>query len=221
LWRRRWTRGLGASKKKPERKAVCIVAVLSASLLVLVLLLLIPVDVDFRVAREERSRSDLSVGWMFGLLRKEIEVGPRSRRQGPNPRRPETDGKRTRSKRAAAHLAILARTRGFPYRCLRLIRELLLQAKIRELRLRGRLGLNEPADTGLLFAALTPALCYLSASPSVSVSLEPDFQEVSLTGQANGAFRIVPMQVMWILVLFLLSPETLRAAWSLARRRRR
>lgn len=198
-----------------------IVAVLTSGMLILVMLLLIPVDLGFQVAREERSRGQLAVGWMFGLLCKEIEVGRKGRREDRKARRPERDRKRVRSKRSARRLVILARTRGFPHRCLRFFRQLLRQVKIRELRLWGRLGFDDPADTGLLFAALTPSLCCLGAFPAVSVGLEPDFERASLAGRARGTVRLVPLQVLWILVRFLLAPETLRAAWSLCMRRHR
>ena len=85
----------------------------------------------------------------------------------------------------------------------------------------GWAGLAWVAPTGLLFAALSPALCCFGASPTVSVSLEPDFEQASLVGQASGAVRLVPVHVLWILVVFLLSTESLRAARSLATRRRR
>lgn len=182
-------------------------ALLGTALFLLGALLLVPVELGFRLIREERSRGELSVGWLFGRLRKEVRVRPRRRQRR---------GKPSRSARAARRLALLARTRGFPRRCGRLLRQLLRHTQIRELRLQGRIGLDDPADTGLLFAALAPALSGLGAFPAVAVNVEPDFERPGLAGQASGAVRLVPARVLWALVRFLLSPEALRAARTLA-----
>ena len=77
-----------------------------------------------------------------------------------------------------------------------------------------RIGLGDPADTGLLWAFLGP----LSALPlrNAELRLEPEFVDPVLELEADGRLLLVPLRFLILAVAFALSPPTIRA-WSTLR----
>ena len=54
---------------------------------------------------------------------------------------------------------------------------------------------------------------FLAMVQQTAILLEPDFEQAVFEFDGQGAFRIIPLQMCLILVLFLLSPPTLKAGW--------
>ncbi len=116
------------------------------------------------------------------------------------------------------------RTRGLPRHLLRLLREVLGTMRIEDVSARLRVGLDDPADTGILFSVLGPALGAFILPRSSSVSIEPSPAR-QLEGHARGTIRLRPIRLAPPLVRFAFSRPALRAAGALLRpdgnRRRR
>jgi hypothetical protein len=68
--------------------------------------------------------------------------------------------------------------------------------------------MDDPADTGRLWAVLGPLGSLLS---SRDVVLEPSFDEVCLRFRAAAQLRFVPLQLLFSSSAFLLSPPVIRA----------
>lgn len=54
-------------------------------------------------------------------------------------------------------------------------------------------GLPNPADTGVVYGALSPVLLLLNATPGFHISLRPDFRDSTLGGSGRIAVRFTPI----------------------------
>lgn len=171
------------------------------------LLALLAVPVDLRFAFGAMERSHLEVAWGFGLWRGELRGRARSDR-ARSPRRWSQPAAWVRAWRA-----------GLGDRVLRLLRSLRRGVRVREVKLRARVGLGDPADTGMLVGWAAPLLAVARAAPGLDLRLEPDFAREVLEGEARGELRAFPLLVLPPLLRFALSPATLRALRALRSRR--
>ena len=62
-------------------------------------------------------------------------------------------------------------------------------------------GLDDPADTGLIFGLITPAV-YGLGSETCHVSVEPDFSRRRFAGQAEVELEFTPVAVVWPAIRF-------------------
>ncbi len=168
-----------------------------------VLLLAIPVDVVFYLEKEEDFKSGTTAKWLFGLVSRDI---------GGRERKPT----KRKGKRSIRPLLAMLRSRGFLRRVLRLLTDVLRRTKVRDLKLDVRVGLDDPADTGLLFAAIGPMAGYLMAFTPMDVEVQPDFEQETLRGFFRSDVRIFPIRLVLPFTLFALSPTTLRALRAMA-----
>ncbi len=178
----------------------------------LVLLLIAPVDVAFRLEGVEAFSGQISIGWLFGLARFRIQVP--SARKLP---RPETAleaakarGKSEKRTRRANVLAVL-RQAAFRRRVYRLVKDLLGGVRLRQLRLRMRLGLGDPADTGRLWAFVGPINAVAGSLRNAEVHIEPEFVDPVFEFQADGRLLLIPLQLLVLAIGFALSPASIRA----------
>ena len=72
------------------------------------------------------------------------------------------------------------------------------------------IGLGDPADTGMLYSALWPVLEPITYNSSAKVRMELSFEEPALDLTARGQIRVFPIQMVWSVLLFALSPAGLR-----------
>ena len=182
-------------------------------LLGVVLLLAIPVDLVFRIQRRESSAPRCSSVWMYGLLRFRMP----SRR----PRLPRPPKKRLARARFARRVMVTFRSSAFRHRSLRFGGDLLKSVRVRACDLRLRIGMDDPAETGIPVGHCRTLTGLLTVSPRVTVRLDPTFTDECFEADARGTIRLIPIQLAYLSVLFLLSPATLGAAWMLVRSRRK
>lgn len=166
--------------------------------LLVVLVLSIPVDTAFDVDGPGGARSRTRIGWLFGLLWKDVG---RKRKKAPKKKKKERKG--------FAFLSLLM-TRGVATGLLKLVRRIFSRIKVRDLDARLRIGLDDPADTGMLYSALWPALIPLTYTGSTRVRMELSFEEPALELAARGRIRVFPIRMVWPMLAFALSPAGLR-----------
>ena len=173
-------------------------------------LLAAPVDVDFRLEGIEPLRGQVAIRWLFGLARLRLAFprvrGPSARRRGRSKGAGARGGARRRRRALAAF-----RLASFRRRAFRFVGDLARAVRPRELRLRARLGLGDPADTGRLWALVGPLQAWALSSRGADVRIEPEFLEGALELQAQGRLRLVPLQLLGLAVSFVLSPSSIRA----------
>lgn len=180
-----------------------LVLALVASLLAL---LAIPVELEFTwQCREGRHTGGGAIGWLFGAVR--VPLRPRT---DAKPKLP-TIKAQSRKRGGAGRMISMLQTEGFARRALKLARDLLRRIHVRTLNLDVRLGLDDPADTGRLWGAVGPLAALLPLPPVACVAITPDFSAEVLEFEGQGHIRIVPLQWLAVILVFVLSPATFRA----------
>ena len=96
-------------------------------------------------------------------------------------------------------------------RIAKLLKNLLRTVHVHRLAVRTRLGLNDPADTGRLLGVAGPLAALLSRSRSMDLHIEPEFTTETFNFHGEGHIRIIPLQLICVVLAFLISPSTLRA----------
>jgi hypothetical protein len=175
--------------------------IIAGVILFIVLMLSIPVDIKFDLATHEHAKAKIRIGWLFGLVWKDI----RARKKQKPKEKPKK-----RSKRGIKSFLPLLRIKGLVGKILKLIRQILGCLKIKQLDVTSRVGLGDPFDTGMLCSVLWPALIPPSPSGKVRFRLEPVFSEFAFEASLQGWVRLFPIQLVWPLVSFVLSPTGLR-----------
>ena len=173
----------------------------------------IPVDMAFDVGGPGAARSRMRVGWLFGLLGKEFG------RRGKKPKERAPKPKKKKKRLSAKPFPSLLVTKGVARGLLKLSRRILSGVRVRHLDARLRIGLDDPADTGMLYAALWPVLVPLTDNSSARVRIELSFEEPALDLTARGRIRVFPIQMVWSVLLFALSPAGLRVMKRMVMRR--
>ena len=183
-----------------------------ALLLGLIALLSVPVDLAFRVRRQTSFRGDLTVRWMFGLV--EFPLKRRKPRGKPAKPKGKKRKKRGRAARLLPRLLGALQSARFRRRLLRFCRDIIAALRLRDFGLRLRLGFDDPADTGVVWAFLAPLVALFEAREAASVDIGADFERETLEFDAGGEVRLIPAHLASIALLFALSPVTLRTAWT-------
>ena len=190
---------------------MCILGAVLGALLFLILLLSVPFDFIFEVERRGEVKGRVRVAWMFGLIGKDIR-----RRK----RKPKEEEKR-KKRRGVRPLLAMMRCRGFVRKLFRFIRDVLRRLQIRELKLDLTVGLGDPAETGMLFAAIPGVMALTNSLASVDMWIRPDFAEAKLRGYLKGDLRVFPIRLVVPTILFACSPTMLRAIRAMVVARRK
>lgn len=197
------------------------------------LLLAIPVTVSFSIVRREAFSGRITIGWFFGLLRITPSIsksGDRTRKRRRPPRAPAEPGEpgepeEPSAKRpaeaprdSAKRFLKVLRSKGFARGVLRFLRDVARGVRFVSLHVAGRFGLDDPCDTGRLWGAICAFTGFLHGAERVRFLVEPEFNEAVLELDGRGEVRIVPVTLLLPAARFVLSPSTLRAAWTASRR---
>lgn len=186
--------------------AIAVIAILA----VIVLLLCVPLDILLRVDVNGKPRFRMRLAWLFGLVSKELG---REKKEPEEEKEAVERKPKPRDRRADARVMLeVLRTKGLFTQLGRLLRGLLSRVKIRELTADLTVGLDNPADTALLFGFVAPAKLLLSYASPNKIRLEPSFaDEAVLEGYLSGAARVQPVQLVPPLIGFACSLPTMRA----------
>ena len=180
--------------------------IIAGLVLLVVLVLSVPVDLAFDLAAHEGARRRVRVAWLFGLVGKDMV--PRKEKRPSRARKERKPGRRRRPD-VGLILSIL-RSKGLLGAAGRLLRRLVRGVHVRVLDGSVRAGLDDPADTGLMYAALWPASSLIRSAHTVRFSLEPAFGGPTFEVSGCGAIRVFPAEMIGSAVAFVLSPPGLR-----------
>jgi hypothetical protein len=187
------------------------VLVVLGVLLGLASLLAIPVHVAFRLEAVQAFTGRLSVRWLFGVVRFEIRIPGAGERPHAPSAGPRSAAERPRRQGRARSVLGALRQPALRLRVQRLAADLVRASHLSRLRLRMRLGLGDPADTGRLWAFVGPLGAIALGLRGAEVRIEPEFVEPVLEFQAQGRMLLVPLQVLTMALGFVLSPASIRA----------
>jgi hypothetical protein len=178
-----------------------IIAYLTGFLLFCLALLALPVDLSFTLKKEETLDYRAELGLLFGLVTVDLSKKEKKPVQRVLPKKPQKKPKSTKP-----HLGSVLGNKKLVKRTVRLVRDLLHSLQIEELKLHCRIGLGDPAYTGMLFGLLNPLLL-----PTRNITLNADFQEAVFEGYCKAKIRIFPIRVIGFLLAFIFSPATMGA----------
>jgi len=186
-----------------------VVATLASLAVVIIFVLCIPLNAVLHIDVYGRPKFQMRLVWFFGLVSKEITKAKKK----PEEKERVAEGKRKPGKRKIKARTIfkILRTKGLLEQLKRLLRDVLRHLKIRDLRVDFRVGLDDPADTALLFALIGPATSFLGSSRVHEIRVQPSFEdEAVFEGYLSGALRLVPIQLGIPFLRFVFSLATLR-----------
>ena len=181
-------------------------------LVVFVALLAIPFEIIFKIQSQQERQSDIAIVWLFGVVRFPVSGAPGRPSKKPKKTKKLSKRKGKTNFRAIKSLFFNARFRN---RLIKFVKDVFKTIHIISFYLRIRLGLDDPADTGRLWAYLGPLAVYLTTLSNATISLVPDFQTETLDYDGSGRVRIVPLQVIFTVLAFVFSPITIQALWRM------
>jgi hypothetical protein len=156
-----------------------------------------------------RPKFRLRLTWLFGLVSKEIRKGKKKPEE--EKRIAKVKRKPGKGRMGASVIFKILRTKGLLWQFKRLLRDVLSHLKIRDLGADFRVGLDDPADTGLLFAIAGPATLFLSSSFSHKVRVQLAFEEGGVfEGYLHGTVRLWPIHLVASSLRFAFSLATIR-----------
>ena len=185
-----------------------VIVTLASLAAILILVLSVPLEMAVHVDVHGRPKLRLKLLWLFGLVSKEI-----TRKKKPEEKKKAVKAKPKPGKRIRRFGDIfkILRTRGLLRQLKVLLSDILGCLKIRNLVADFRVGLGNPADTGLLFALIGPTTFWLSSSFPHQVKVRPSFEgEATFEGYSYGALRLRPIQLVIPFLRFIFSLATVR-----------
>lgn len=186
---------------------------LEASVLVilcLAALLAVPVEFAFSVRRRETFDGAFVIGWLFGAVRAPIPLKGSAK---PSPVKKKTK-KKGKWSGGLNGLAVI-RNGAFRRRTIRLARDIFGAMNVSGLILRARVGLDDPADTGMLWGAAGPLAGVLAGTRRADITIQPEFAYEVFELDGEGNVRLVPLRLIFIVARYLASPVTVRMIWKL------
>jgi len=169
--------------------------------------LFLPLEIALRLDLGGGVKFSILLLWLSGVLRKELRW-----KSGAGAARQPTEDSHRLEDTVQLFSGIL-RTKGLPIQLLRLAGNCLKKLKVEEFVARLKIGLDSPADTGLLFAYLSP-LALLGLFPRCRIDLEPSFSgDAIVQGYLSARLKMEPARLIIPVAGFLLSPLAIKA-WA-------
>jgi hypothetical protein len=190
-----------------------IVVTLASVAALLILVLSVPLDMVLDIEVYGRPKARLRLSWLFGLVSKEIgKTKKKVIKEKPKPEKKKPGAKKKRM----GDIFEILRTRGLLKQLGVLIRDVLRRFKVKDFIADFRVGLGDPADTGLLFALIGPATS-LPGSPFLhQARVEPSFEgEAVFEGYSHGVVRLRPIQLAPPFLRFICSLVMIRVVKKL------
>jgi hypothetical protein len=175
------------------------------SLIILIILVLcIPLDFFFQINVSESPSFRFRTLWLFGLIDKDLKkVREKSEKKGKDEQKP---GRQIN----AGTIYQILRTKGLFNNLRRLVISIFRKLRIKELTANIKLGLENPADTAILFAFLGP-LYYLLNKLPYKINVSPSFDgDINLEAYLHGIIRLWPILIVPALLRCIFSLPALR-----------
>lgn len=177
----------------------------------LLLVLLIPINLQVHFVDKNMAQNHINVRWLFGLIcvRITLDKLPFTARK----RVPEESAYPQTIRAVKKHLSSLSTVANSDaWTSVKKYGGKLWNAiQFRKMHLSLRLGLDDPADTGMLWGFVGPIAGYLSNHDDANICLVPVFTEETFEFRGRGYVQFIPLQVLSIILMFFISIRT----WNL------
>jgi hypothetical protein len=189
-----------------------VIVALASLAVLLIFALCVPLDMVLHADVHGKLRVRLTFSWLFGLVSKEIT----EKREKPVEKRRAAKGKEKRWWGDTMVIFRILRTKGVLRQLKELLKDVFSCLNFRNLVADFKIGLDDPADTGLLFAFLGPATVFLGSSHLHQIRFEPSFSDDAiLQGYSHGTARLRPIRLVPPLLEFAFSLTAIRVAKTL------
>ncbi len=177
--------------------------------LILTLVLCVPLEMTLQADLRGKPKFRLRWSWFFGLVSK--DMAKKDKKPGDKGKMAGKKHISGKGKRRFGDMLEVLRTRGLPGQFKRLLKESLGSLKVRDLTADLRVGLGEPADTGLLFAFAGPAVFWFNSCTPHRIRVRPSLaDEGELEGYSQGVIRLRPIRLVVPFLRFVFSIATAR-----------
>jgi hypothetical protein len=178
-------------------------------LFLIFLLLIIPVEIYFEFNNSGNSDRNIYLTILFGLFR--FKIYTKNVPETKITKAKKSGGKSSRSD--VYKYSKLLRNSKLLDKIYCSIRSFLYSLKPSINYFYLRLGLTDPADTGLLWGIMGPISGILYGLTDKDLVIEPDFLETAFELQTEGKITIIPLEIIFISLGFLLSPTVIKTYW--------
>ena len=179
---------------------------LAVLVLVVLALLAIPITLTFRLSWARAVQGQVSLHWAFGLVHVRLP-SPKSESSTAPREKQERSARATRPGKGKTKIRPLLRHKAFRRRIARFVRDFWRAFDKRDLSLRLRIGLGDPADTGRLWAVVGPVAGMLAGNRDASLAIVPEFNDAAFELNGHGSIRFIPLQLLYLMFALLLSPS--------------
>lgn len=176
-------------------------------LLLLICLLAIPVTLTFQTSWPQAVQGYIKLQWAFGLVNVRLPSFQSKVPVTAGEAKPQKTKHLEPSSRKNKNIFALIRQTSFRRRVIRFVTDLWHAFHKRDVMLRIRIGLGDPADTGQLWALVGPVAGILANSKDVSFEIEPEFFDSTFELNSSGNIRFIPLQIIYLTIAMLLSPS--------------
>lgn len=188
-----------------------IIATLAGLAGLIVFALAIPLNLSLQVDVPGKPRFRTKIRWLFGLVHKEI-----AKKEVQSIKTKKTTKSKRKPKDRVISVKVLLqilRVKGLFKQVKILLRDTLRRVRLENLEADFKLGLGDPADTGMLFAFLGPAACFFHSFLPDRIKLQASFaDEAILEGYMETTLRISPLLVIIPSLRFICSRPVFRVA---------
>ena len=184
-------------------------------LALIIALLSIPLSMNFSFITTENIQCCMRFNWLFGLLKFQSQFPKQPKPQLSAAVEQKKQSNKNKPNHAINQSITLFNHSRFRRHLIHFIKRILRATHAKNLYLKLRIGLGDPADTGALWAMMGPISGLLPNLKSIQIELEPDFIDTVMEIESHGQFRIIPLQLIVLILVFLLSPTTIHA-WRLS-----
>jgi hypothetical protein len=174
--------------------------------LLVIILLSIPIEMAFDYDALKKPGTRIKLRWLFGIIHKDM---------AQKESKPEKKVKK-KKKRSIAPFINLLTMEGLSNKIITLIRQLLRQIRIKKLNAELKFGLDDPADTALLYSVLWPSFLCREASGNIRIVIEPSFEEPGFGGKANLIIGLIPIKFIRPIFRFVFSLTGIRFIKTMA-----
>ena len=178
-------------------------------LFILFFLLIIPIEAEFKFNNLNGNEKRVNLKALFGLV--SVALYP-SLKSGKHKIK-EKAANQKKSGPGFSKLISVLKNGKFLGKTLRTLKKLLISIKPDLNQFHFRLGLNDPADTGILWGLIGPLSGILYGFTEKDVIIEPDFLDPSLGLNTRGSLSIVPLEILYISLGYILSPTVIKTYW--------
>ena len=166
------------------------------------IVLSVPIDAIFSFDTSVKPQFHIKLSWFYGVVTREIRGF-----SGAGKKRAKKKGRRI----SQFTLLKIISTRGLLNKISSLAWSILQHLKLKELKADLIMGLDDPVDTGLLFALVGPILPLVNLPEQCNVAVMPSFQDAVLEGEALLIIRLRPITLIIPFMKFIFSTPVMSA----------